>query len=45
MSLLDANVPVALRVPEHEHHRLAVDWFAREAITEDGPHVRSPNWA
>jgi len=34
VSLLDVNVLVALLVPEHEHHRLAVDWFAREAITD-----------
>lgn len=31
VSLLDVNVLVALLVPEHEHHVLAQDWFAKEA--------------
>jgi hypothetical protein len=31
VSLLDVNVLVALFVPEHEHHTLAIDWFATEA--------------
>ena len=34
VSLLDVNVLVALLVPEHEHHWLAVDWFAREAVND-----------
>jgi uncharacterized protein len=34
VSLLDVNVLVALLVPEHEHHRLSVEWFSREAVTE-----------
>ncbi len=35
VSLLDVNVLVALLVPEHEHHTLAVDWFATEAAAGD----------
>lgn len=31
VSLLDVNVLVALLVPEHEHHVLAQEWFAKEA--------------
>lgn len=31
VSLLDLNVLVALLVPEHEHHVLAQEWFAKEA--------------
>lgn len=31
--LLDANVVIALTVPEHEHHSLATDWFARDVRT------------
>ena len=34
VSLLDVNVLVALLVPERDHHRLAVDWFTRQAVTE-----------
>jgi len=34
VSLLDVNVLVALLVPEHEHHQVAVDWFAREAVVD-----------
>jgi hypothetical protein len=30
-ALLDVNVLVALLVPEHEHHALAIDWFSTEA--------------
>ena len=33
VALLDVNVLVALLVPEHEHHGLAVAWFAREAAS------------
>jgi toxin-antitoxin system PIN domain toxin len=32
VSLLDVNVLVALLVPEHEHHGLAQEWFARDAV-------------
>lgn len=32
ISLLDVNVLVALLVPEHEHHVLAQNWFAQEAV-------------
>lgn len=35
VSLLDVNVLVALFVPEHEHHAIALDWFATKA-TEAG---------
>ena len=31
VGLLDVNVLVALLVPEHEHHVLALTWFASEA--------------
>jgi toxin-antitoxin system PIN domain toxin len=30
-SLLDVNVLVALLVQEHEHHRIAIEWFATAA--------------
>lgn len=30
VALLDVNVLVALLVPEHEHHAMSLDWFARE---------------
>lgn len=33
VGLLDVNVLVALVVPEHEHHPLAIDWFTTEATT------------
>ncbi len=33
VGLLDVNVLVALFVPEHQHHALAVNWFASEAVT------------
>jgi toxin-antitoxin system PIN domain toxin len=32
--LLDVNVLVALLVPEHQHHTLALNWFSSEAATE-----------
>jgi len=31
--LLDVNVLVALLVPEHQHHAIAVNWFANEAAS------------
>jgi toxin-antitoxin system PIN domain toxin len=31
VGLLDVNVLVALLVPEHQHHSLAVNWFSSEA--------------
>jgi toxin-antitoxin system PIN domain toxin len=31
VALLDVNVLVALLVPEHEHHALALNWFSSEA--------------
>lgn len=31
VGLLDVNVLVALLVPEHQHHTLAISWFSREA--------------
>jgi predicted nucleic acid-binding protein len=34
VSLLDVNVLVALFVPEHQHHVLALDWFATECATD-----------
>jgi uncharacterized protein len=34
LSLPDVNVLVALIVPEHEHHALALQWFATEAIND-----------
>jgi toxin-antitoxin system PIN domain toxin len=33
VSLLDVNVLVALFVPEHQHHALALDWFAADGAT------------
>jgi hypothetical protein len=33
-NLLDVNVLVALLVPEHQDHSLALDWFSRSAVTE-----------
>jgi predicted nucleic acid-binding protein len=33
-NLLDVNVLVALFVPEHQHHFLALDWFSRNAAIE-----------
>jgi len=33
--LLDVNVLVALLVPEHQHHRASMDWFASQA-RQDG---------
>jgi toxin-antitoxin system PIN domain toxin len=32
-ALLDVNVLVALLVPEHQHHAIAVNWFANEAAS------------
>ena len=32
-ALLDVNVLVALLVPEHQHHTIAVNWFASEAAS------------
>ena len=32
VGLLDVNVLVALLVPEHEHHSLAIDWFTTRAV-------------
>ena len=32
VSLLDVNVLVALLVPAHERHVLAVDWFATDVV-------------
>jgi toxin-antitoxin system PIN domain toxin len=34
VALLDVNVLVALLVPEHEHHALALNWFSSEAANE-----------
>ena len=34
LSLLDVNVLVAMIVPEHEHHALALEWFATAAVNE-----------
>ena len=31
VGLLDVNVLVALLVPEHQHHAIAISWFSREA--------------
>jgi toxin-antitoxin system PIN domain toxin len=33
VGLLDVNVLVALFVPEHQHHELALNWFAMNAAT------------
>jgi uncharacterized protein len=33
-NLLDVNVLVALFIPEHQHHSLALNWFSRNAVTE-----------
>ena len=33
VGLLDVNVLVALFVQEHQHHELALDWFATNAAT------------
>lgn len=33
VGLLDVNVLVALFVPEHQHHELALNWFAATAAT------------
>jgi uncharacterized protein len=33
VGLLDVNVLVALLVPEHQHHTLALTWFSSEAAT------------
>lgn len=35
IGLLDVNVLVALIVPEHEHHAVALRWFTTQA-TKDG---------
>jgi len=32
VGLLDVNVLVALLVPEHQHHALAMDWFATQGV-------------
>jgi predicted nucleic acid-binding protein len=34
VGLLDVNVLVALLVPEHQHHTLAIDWFTSQAVGE-----------
>jgi toxin-antitoxin system PIN domain toxin len=34
VGLLDVNVLVALLVPEHQHHNLAIDWFTSQAVGE-----------
>jgi uncharacterized protein len=34
VGLLDVNVLVALFVPEHQHHNLAIDWFTSQAVGE-----------
>jgi predicted nucleic acid-binding protein len=33
VGLLDVNVLVALFVTDHEHHELALNWFATHAAT------------
>ncbi len=33
VGLLDVNVLVALLVPEHQHHAIAVNWFSGEAAS------------
>jgi hypothetical protein len=33
-NLLDVNVLVALFIPEHVHHPLALDWFSRNGTSE-----------
>lgn len=35
-SLLDVNVLVALLVPEHQHHALAVNWFSGGGVAVGG---------
>ena len=34
VGLLDVNVLVALLVPEHQHHKLAIAWFTEEAVRQ-----------
>jgi uncharacterized protein len=34
VGLLDVNVLVALLVPEHQHHNLAMEWFTEEAVRQ-----------
>ena len=34
LGLPDVNVLVALLLPEHEHHTLALEWFGSEATTD-----------
>jgi predicted nucleic acid-binding protein len=46
VGLLDVNVLVALFVTDHEHHELALDWFATHAATGGVlPEVRSASKA
>jgi toxin-antitoxin system PIN domain toxin len=33
VGLLDVNVLVALLVPEHQHHAIAINWFSSEAAS------------
>lgn len=33
VGLLDVNVLVALLVPEHQHHAIAINWFSGEAAS------------
>lgn len=33
-NLLDVNVLVALIIPEHQHHSLALNWFSGNAVIE-----------
>ena len=33
-NLLDVNVLVALFIPEHQHHSVALDWFSKNAARE-----------
>jgi uncharacterized protein len=35
VGLLDVNVLVALVIPEHEHHNLALNWYTTEAVEHD----------
>jgi len=32
VGLLDVNVLVALVIPEHEHHNIALNWYTTEAV-------------
>lgn len=34
VGLLDVNVLVALLVPEHQHHNIAIEWFTGEAVRQ-----------